>query len=81
MRQRRDAVRGGGQVENNIKSLRKERGLSQQVLADMVGVHKNTIINWETEATDPRSCDLVKLSETLGCTIEDIVLASEHKAG
>lgn len=59
---------------NNIKDLREKNGFSQQELADKVGVHKNTAINWETGATDPKSADLVKLSHVFGCTIEDIVL-------
>lgn len=69
-------------MENNIKPLREERGLSQQKLADLVGVHKNTVINWETAANDPRASDLVKLASVLGCTIEDVVLAdSDETAG
>lgn len=68
---------------NNIKELREKNCFSQQELADKVGVHKNTAINWETGATDPKSADLVKLSQVFGCTIEDVVLpcVGARKAG
>lgn len=66
-------MKGGDQV-NNIKKLREEGGYSQQSLADKVGVHKNTVINWETGETDMKSADLVKLSNVLDCSIEDILL-------
>ncbi len=35
-------------LKNNLKEIRKNRGLSQQALADMVGVSRNTISSIET---------------------------------
>ena len=40
-------------LKNNLKALRSERGLSQQQLADMVGVSRNTISSIETGQFNP----------------------------
>ena len=40
-------------LKNNIKERRAEKGLSQQQLADMVGVSRNTISSIETGQFNP----------------------------
>ena len=40
-------------LKNNLKAARSEKGLSQQQLADMVGVSRNTISSIETGQFKP----------------------------
>ena len=40
-------------LKNNLKAARSEKGLSQQQLADMVGVSRNTIRSIETGQFNP----------------------------
>lgn len=40
-------------LKNNIKRVRKEAGLSQTQLADMIGVSRNTISSIETGKFNP----------------------------
>ena len=40
-------------LKNNVKIVRMEKGLSQQELADMVGVSRNTIRSIETGQISP----------------------------
>ena len=40
-------------LKNNVKIVRMEKGLSQQDLADMVGVSRNTISSIETGQYSP----------------------------
>lgn len=40
-------------LKNNLKAARSEKGLSQQQLADMVGVFRNTISSIETGQFNP----------------------------
>ena len=40
-------------LKNNVKKTRVEKGLSQQELADMVGVSRNTISSIETGQFSP----------------------------
>lgn len=41
------------ELKNNLKEIRKEHGLTQQALADMVGVSRNTISSIETGQFNP----------------------------
>ncbi|MBP3841471.1 MAG: helix-turn-helix transcriptional regulator [Bacilli bacterium] len=40
-------------LKNNLKEVRKEKNISQQELADMVGVSRNTISSLETGQYEP----------------------------
>ena len=40
---------------NRLKELRKEKGLTQQGLADDIGVHFRTLQNWENGKADIKS--------------------------
>ena len=42
-------------LKNNVKIVRMEKGLSQQDLADMVGVSRNTISSIETGQFSPNA--------------------------
>ena len=40
-------------LKNNLKAVRSEKGISQQQLAEMVGVSRNTISSIETLQFNP----------------------------
>ena len=40
-------------LKNKLKEIRKEKNISQQELADMVGVSRNTISSLETGQYEP----------------------------
>lgn len=39
----------------DIKKIREKLGISQEQLAEMVGVHPRTVQNWESGSTIPNS--------------------------
>ena len=57
----------------NIKQLRKSRGITQEELSERIGVHENTIRLWEKGLREPRSSDILKLCEVLGCTESELL--------
>lgn len=59
-------------MQNRLKELRAERGLSQQTLADALGVSRQTVISIEKGRFDPSLPLAFQLAETFNCTIEDI---------
>lgn len=58
------------QTRNRIKKLRKQAKLSQQTLADQIGVFRNTISNWETGYSQISLENAKKVAEYFGVTIE-----------
>lgn len=64
------------QTQNRIKELRKQARLSQQTLADQIGVFRNTISNWETGYSQISLENAKNVAEYFGVTI-DYLLGSE----
>lgn len=46
-----------------IKELRKEKNLSQQSLANSIGVSQKAIDYWEKEINEPKASYIVKLAD------------------
>ena len=60
-------------IGENIKKFRKECGLSQQQLAELVKIHQSNVSRWEKDISRPDYETLIKLAEVLGVTINDIL--------
>lgn len=58
---------------NNLKYIRKQKKLSQQELADKIGVDRSTIGYWENGKADPTLLNVQKLSDALKVNIIDLV--------
>ena len=61
-------------------ALRKERGLSQQAMADAIGIHVNSLKKYETGQAQPSIDALCKIATTLH-TSTDYLLFDEHERG
>ncbi|KAA9218322.1 MULTISPECIES: helix-turn-helix transcriptional regulator [Aerococcus] len=59
-------------LHNHLKAIRKERGLSQQALADMIGVSRNSISSIETGQFNPTAKLALILCIALDCQFEDM---------
>lgn len=59
-------------MENNLPERRKEKGLSQQALADKLGVSRQTVISIEKGHFDPSLPLAFLLAQSFDCKIEDI---------
>lgn len=53
-----------------VREARKESGMTQEELATAVGVTQAAVTQWETGKSTPTLPVLIRLSETLGCTID-----------
>ena len=56
-----------------ILKLRKQHQLSQEKLAEEVGVTRQTISNWELNETLPDTKQLIALSKALIISIDELV--------
>ena len=57
---------------NKIMSLRKKNNLSQEELAEKVGVTRQTISKWELEETAPDINQAVILSKIFKVSLDDL---------
>lgn len=62
-----------------IESLRKAAGLTQGQLAAQMGVAQNCVSSWEHEVILPRTRDLPRLAQCLGCQIGDLFVEDEEE--
>ena len=71
----RDNLTSFPSVGARIRAARKQAGLSQQALADLLLVSRNTVVNWEAGrcATDYKTA--LKLCDVLGLSPEDLTLS------
>lgn len=53
-----------------LKQLRKEKGLTQEEIANIIGVSKNTVSRYELGSREPDFETLNKLAEIFSCTTD-----------
>ena len=61
-------------LNNNIKHLRTEKGISQQTLADKVGVDRSTISRIENNEIETTIDNALKIANVLNVDISDLIL-------
>ncbi|WP_053986272.1 helix-turn-helix transcriptional regulator [Niameybacter massiliensis] len=65
-------------MNNNIRSLRETQNLTQQDLADQLGVSRQAIISLENGRYNPSIMLAYRISRIFNLTIEDIFLFEEE---
>lgn len=58
----------------NLKILRKEKKLSQEQLAEMVGVSRQAISKWESERAYPDIDNLIMLKSIFDVTLDELLI-------
>lgn len=57
-----------------LKTKRKEAGLTQRMLAELSGVPKRTIQDWERFGADRAVLGKIKrVADVLGCKVDDLL--------
>src|SRR5689334_178174 len=59
-------------LRNNLKSIRTRLGMSQQDLANLAGVTRQTISGVESGQYAPSVAITLRLAKALGCQVEDL---------
>jgi transcriptional regulator with XRE-family HTH domain len=60
-----------------LQKLRKEKGLSQEALAEILGVSRQAISKWESGQTYPETDKLIALSEIFGVSLDHLLKDTE----
>ena len=62
-----------------LQSLRKEKGLSQEALAEKLHVSRQAVSKWESGAGYPEMDKLILISDLFGVTI-DYLIKDSHES-
>lgn len=57
----------------NLQYLRAQKNLTQEQLAVLLGVSRQSVTKWEAERSYPEMDKLLKLCQLFGCTLDDLV--------
>ena len=66
---------------DNLQYLRTQRGMTQEQLAMLLGVSRQSISKWESEKAYPEMDKLLTICDLFGCTLDDLVLGDVHQPG
>ncbi|UVI28765.1 helix-turn-helix domain-containing protein [Paenibacillus spongiae] len=68
-------------MNERIRTLRLERGFTQQELGDLLGITAQAVSKWETGLATPDITLLPKLSELFNCSIDSLYYGFETRIG
>lgn len=61
------------ELGERLYQLRRERRMSQEALADALGVSRQSVSKWENGASTPDLDKLVRLGELFGLSLDELV--------
>lgn len=61
-------------LAQNLKYLREQKNISQNQMADVLGISQSAIGNWEQNHRKPDIEMIIRLAEYFGITLDDLVL-------
>ena len=65
------------QLGENIAIFRKEKGLSQEKVAEYMAVSRQAVTKWESNISKPSSDNLIKLAELFDVKV-DVLLGNNE---
>ena len=68
-------------MKNRLELLRKERGLKQDELAEILEVSRQTVSSLENGKYNPSILLAFKIARVFQCTIEDVFIYEEEEYG
>ena len=68
---------GQQSVGGRIGRLRRQKKLTQEYLAQQLGVSRQAVSKWETDQTQPDTANLTALAKLLGCTVDWLLTGEE----
>ncbi len=66
-------------IQQRLIALRRERDLTQQQMADSIGVHVNQIRRYEAGATQPSLEVLKKIATAMSVTIDSLAFGEKER--
>ncbi len=60
-------------LSKNVANLRKEKGVTQEILAEFIGVTKASVSKWETGQSMPDVLILPKLASFFDVSVDELL--------
>lgn len=67
------------EIADRLIKLRKEKGLSQEELADRLGVSRQAVSKWERAAASPDTDNLITLAKLYGISLDELLRTSDDE--
>lgn len=67
-------------IASRLAELRQEQGLSQEALAERLGVSRQAVSKWERGESSPDTDNLIALAELYGLSLDALVLGRDAPA-
>ena len=65
----------------NLQYLRAERHMTQEQLAMLLGVSRQSVTKWEAEKSYPEMDKLIKMCQIFECSLDDLVQGDGSRHG
>ncbi|MEG0977962.1 MAG: helix-turn-helix transcriptional regulator [Bacilli bacterium] len=65
------------EIANRLVKLRKEKGLSQEELADKLGISRQSVSKWERAESSPDTDNLICLAKIYGVSLDELLQDDE----
>ena len=68
------------ETANKLVELRKKHGLSQEELADKLGVSRQAVSKWERSEASPDTDNLIELAKLYDISLDELLLNKENNS-
>ena len=68
-------------LAQNLKALRRQRGISQAELSEMLGLTQQAVARWEVDKSEPDTKILNWLADYYGVTVDYLLGREERRLG
>lgn len=69
------------ETANRLLQYRKDSGLSQEELAEKIGVSRQAVSKWERSEASPDTDNLIRLAEIYGVSLDELLMGKTEKNG
>ena len=66
------------EIANRLVELRKQNGLSQEELADKLGISRQAVSKWERSEASPDTDNLICLAELYGMSLDELLYGKKE---
>jgi len=67
------------EIANRLVQLRKEKGFSQESLAEQLGISRQAVSKWERAESSPDTSNLISLAKLYGVSLDELVNVDQEK--